>query len=284
MDAILTTLLDLDYQLGGNADLCIGGGLGLYLKQQHLRAQADVRTLLPFDALPEARTTEDIDLFLRADIFGNTDRLRQVRVALDELCFAAIAGAEYFQFIRSMPVGKVKIDLLVGPLGEFATHTRRDDRRVRARVRGLGVHAHAVEEAVAIEAEPQTLPIAGRLSSGAQHSTLVYIPQTFSYLLMKLTAFRDRFQDANKELGRHHALDAYRLIGLLTRGEDAVVRKLSEQHRDAPAVVAVRRVVQENFRDPDAPGILRIREHALYTPALRLDEFCTELGRLFPPP
>ena len=35
-DPLTITVLDLDAALGGNADLLIGGGFGLYLKQLHL--------------------------------------------------------------------------------------------------------------------------------------------------------------------------------------------------------------------------------------------------------
>ena len=67
MSPLITSVLDLNAALGGNADLLLGGGLGLYLKQEHLR-RTGARTLLPLDRLPPARTTQDIDLFLRAEV------------------------------------------------------------------------------------------------------------------------------------------------------------------------------------------------------------------------
>lgn len=40
-DSLTVTVLDLDAALGGNADLLIGGGFGLYLKQLHLEQAGD---------------------------------------------------------------------------------------------------------------------------------------------------------------------------------------------------------------------------------------------------
>lgn len=281
MDAILTTLLDIDKELGGNANLCVGGGLGLYLKQENLRKKKDARTLFSFDAMPAARTTEDIDLFLRAEVVADAESMLQIRQVLNRLSFEVVDSAQYMQFIRPMERGYVKVDLLVGPTDSFASRLKRDDRRVRPKGRSVELHARRVDEAVAIECDPVILPIDGRLTSGARHSTAVRIPQAFSYLVMKITAFRDRCDDGDKDHGRHHALDVYRLVGLLTEEEYKDVRVLSEQHANDEPVTEVRRVVAEHFGDEDSLGALRIREHNLYSSAMRLDAFCAELQNLF---
>ena len=51
MKPLIASILDLDSALGGNAGLLLGGGLGLYLKQEHLRTTG-ARTLLALERLP----------------------------------------------------------------------------------------------------------------------------------------------------------------------------------------------------------------------------------------
>ncbi|MEZ5951963.1 MAG: hypothetical protein R3C12_22805 [Planctomycetaceae bacterium] len=52
--------------------LIIGGGFGLYLRQEQLR-QSGERTLL--QQLPEPRATNDIDLFVRMEILVSAERV-----------------------------------------------------------------------------------------------------------------------------------------------------------------------------------------------------------------
>lgn len=283
MKPLITTLLDLDRQLGGHAGLCVGGGLGLFLKQRYLRRHSEMRTLLPLDAMPQARTTEDIDLFLRADVVADPARMKTIRSALDALGFEVIESAKFMQFVRPVPPGIVKVDLLVGPLGPLETQVKRDSRRAKPPA-SVGLHARRVDEAVGIEEQPVTLPVSGTLSSGDAHATEIRVPQAFSYLLMKLAAFRDQVNAPDKDLGRHHALDVYRIVALVTREEYDIASELSQRHRDDPHVVDARRIVAEHFGNTDSLGLLRIREHALYTADLRLADFCHELAVLLPAP
>lgn len=133
-DPLCACLLDLSARLGGDYPLVVGGGYGLYLKQRMLLNQG-TRTRFPQAQLPENRTTQDIDLILHADIVVSAERMKSLRDALDSLGCSVIKGSEYLQFTRpAAPAGEVKIDVLVGPLGDrFDPVTmKRDDRRVRA--------------------------------------------------------------------------------------------------------------------------------------------------------
>jgi hypothetical protein len=98
MKPLITSVLDLDSALGGNADLLLGGGLGLYLKQQHLR-ETEARTLLAMDRLPPARSTEDVDLFLRAEVIASADEISRYRAALNKLGFKVVRGAEWLESV-----------------------------------------------------------------------------------------------------------------------------------------------------------------------------------------
>ena len=133
---------------------------------------------------------------------------------------------------------------------------------------------------MAVDRETLRIPISGVLSSGQTHQSHVLIPQTFTYLLMKLCAFRDRMDDSDKAFGQHHALDIYRLVGLLTREEDAAVRKLSAEFSSHSVVLDARAIAQAHFIAADGVGRLRILEHPLYSPSLDLERLASELGGL----
>jgi hypothetical protein len=279
-DPLLTTLLDLDAALGSDPPLIIAGGYGLYLKQLYVGKNSQIQTLFAPDAWPVARTTNDIDLVLQAEIVTDSDSMKSFRRVLDQLGCRAVETAKYTQFVRDMKPGQVKIDLLAAPLGRLADRVRKDPRRVKPRP-AVKLHASKLEEALAVGRHAIRIPIGGRTSSGREHHTEILIPQAFSYLLMKLCAFRDRMNDADKSLGAHHALDIYRIVGMLTRDEDAVVRRLSVEFSGHPIAAAARAIAEAHFVSQDGLGRLRIREHPLYTAALDLDRFGKELELLF---
>ena len=277
---LLTTLLDLDAALP-EQELTVGGGYGLFLKQTHIADNPKLRTLFAVESLPRARATEDIDLILSADVVTDSAAMRTIRKTLDSLDFRVVETARYTQFIRPFTTGHVKIDLLAAPLGSLAKRVPKDPRRVKPRP-SVKLHASKLEEAVAVNRAPLRIPVSGVLSDGTSHSTTILIPQAFSYLLMKLFAFRDRCQDARKELGQHHAVDVYRIVGLLTPEEDAAVHRLSGEFSDNPLVREGCRIAMDHFISPAGVGRLRIREHPLFHSAVDLDRLAEELTKLLP--
>jgi hypothetical protein len=238
MKPLIKSVLDLNTALGGRAELLLGGGLGLYLKQEHLRATG-ARTLLPLELLPPARTTQDIDLFLRAEVIARKDEVARYRAALDALGFVVVQGSEWLKFKRTVDGTEVLVDVMVGPLGEHEDAVRL--RGLRARPRGLGgkagLHAFATREALGIEREPRRVPLNGFGSGGDERSCEVLIPRAFPYALMKLAALRDRIDDEDKQEGRHHAMDLYRIVGLLTEDEIEVSARLARAYA-ADAIAA----------------------------------------------
>lgn len=79
MNPLITSVLDLDTALGGNAGLILGGGLGLYLVQEQLHRTA-ARTRLPLDRLstPIFSSTSSGDCLgsCGSAATGRSDRLR----------------------------------------------------------------------------------------------------------------------------------------------------------------------------------------------------------------
>ena len=98
---------------------------------------------------------------------------------------------------------------------------------------------------------------------------------------MKLSAFADRKADENKDLGRHHALDAYTIVGMMTEPEYDRARMLAGRSRSEPHFVRVCDIVAADFSGSTALGILRLREHQLFRDDFRLDEFAATLAEIF---
>lgn len=288
MQPLIATVLDLDAALGGDAGLLLGGGLGLYLKQERLRATG-ARTLLPMDRLPPARTTQDVDLFLRAEVIASKDEVSRYRAALDGLGFTVVPEARWLKFSRRVSGTDVLLDVMVGPLGKHADAVRL--KGSRARPRGLGgesgLHAFATREALGIESDPIRLPLSGRRSDGSEAACDVLIPRAFPYALMKLGALRDRVGDPDKQEGRHHAMDLYRIVGLLTEEEIEASARLARQYAGHEEIAEAKRTIDSLLAPADGLGRLRLLEYQranrASTPEVDPDLLLRELRLLIGP-
>ena len=283
MDPLRACLLDLLYELRDkDIPLTVGGGFGLFLKRQHL-AERRERTL--YVELPEPRATNDIDVFLRADLLTDRASTAALVNVIVRLGYVPVEEARYFQWKRPVIVGgvtqEVKLDALVGPLGDRRTKLQVNPPRVRPKGKGLGFHAHQSDEALFLEEAPIRIELSGSRSTGEAYTGTAYVPEAFPYLLMKLSAFADRKADENKDLGRHHALDAYTIVGMMTEAEYERARMLAGRSRSEPHFVRVCEIVAAEFSGPTALGMLRLREHRLFRDDFRLDEFAATLAEIF---
>jgi hypothetical protein len=284
-DLLEANLLDLLYQLSGaEIRLILGGGYGLYLKQRHVRKTGE-RTLLT--SFPEARSTNDLDIFLRTEIIADPYRTRLVAAALEHLNCRPVARVEYLQFTRSFAVSgeqrEVKFDILTGPAHPAVDISRikRDSRRWRPRGGKIPLHARPTPEAIAIEEDLVEIHLDGRRTTGQPHRASIFLPQPFTYALMKLFAFRDRKDDPAKDFGRHHALDLYTIIAMATEREWDTAARLSQTYHEESAVREAGNIVQEHFSRPESIGTIRLREHPQFTPSLDLPGFASALTELF---
>lgn len=279
-----TSLLDLLYEIeSSDIKLIIGGGFGIYLKIEHVQ-RLGIRTLL--EEWPEPRSTNDIDLFLRAEAIIESTRLKPLAEAIARLGYKVVPGAEKYQFVKPGPrgdiAGSVKIDILTGPQSRFrATRVKVDARRVRPNP-SVGIHAHPVDEAPTLEDGLLPVPLTGRLTSGNIFGTEVFIPHLYTYLMMKLFAFKDRLNDPSSEFGSYHALDLYSILATTLEEEWRHALVLRNQFRGQPYVLEAGSLVSEYFSALDRLGMIRLRESAYYRPDLQLDEFMSALQELFP--
>ena len=284
-DPLKTCLLDILFELR-DTDISplLAGGYGLFLKQLHLQQQERTPTLIPPDAWPAPRATNDLDVFLRAEIVAISNSMGELAAILHRLGFVVRDSHKYMQFRRLMGGNReVKVDLLVGPLGVHFDPTRVtvQDWRVKPRP-SAKLHARRTDEAIAIEDEPTAIPISGVLSSGADYSTAVLVPQAFPYLMMKLLAFHDHERkDPGCDKARHHALDLYRVVAMLTHAEFTAARTLRAAHEENPYVADAASVVRDAFSEEVATGALRVREHPHFIAAMNVEEFLATLAEIF---
>lgn len=283
MDPLLTSLLDLHHELRAtDVPLVVGGGFGLFLKRLHLAAHG---TPTLFAELPEPRATNDIDLYLRVDVLADAGRTQALVAALGRLGYAPVEAAKYLQWRRPVAVGgatqEVKLDLLVGPLGPRRADLHVKPPRVRPKGAGVTLHAHQTDEALFLEERPVAVAVAGVRTGGEPYAATVHVPEAFPYLLMKLSAFADRKADADKDLGRHHALDAYAVVGMMTEAEYDRARELAGRGRADPHYRRVCGVVAADFAAASSLGVLRLREHRLFRDDFRVGEFVQVLGEVF---
>ncbi len=282
MDPLLTSLLDLLGELGPEGPpITIGGGFGLFLKRRHLIATGK-QTL--FEQLPEVRSTKDLDLFIHAEVLADINRVREVREAIRRLGCAPVKKAEFLKWSRPILVGEVeqevKIDMHVGPLGEFRSYLHIKEFRARPKQK-IDFHAHITEEAVSIEGEPLAVKVVGQRSDGTPCEALVHVPRAFPYLMMKLHAFEDRREDPAQDLGGLHALDLYTIVGLMTEAEYTGAIRLGQEHADNPHVRNARRIVAQRFADRTCLGLLRFQESDYFRPTFQVDEFIAVLKEVF---
>jgi hypothetical protein len=99
IDALATALRELALELHPHEiPLIIGGGYGLILRQQHLDATGEP-TLRPY---PAGRSTEDLDVFLRAEVIADAAKVETIRDTLDRLQYVPVERAKYYQFVREI--------------------------------------------------------------------------------------------------------------------------------------------------------------------------------------
>jgi hypothetical protein len=279
-----TSLLDLLHELAGTEiKLIIGGGFGIYLKAEYVQKK-ELPTLLK--EWPEARSTNDIDLFLRAELLINSPKLAPLSKAILLLGYKVIQGAEKYQFAKPDPTGSgekgIKIDILTGPRSRFiGTKVKTDVRRVRPQP-SVDLHAHPVDEVPTLEQGLLALKIQGNLTDKTPWESEVYIPHPFSYLMMKLFAFSDRVQDPDKEYGRYHALDLYTITATMTEIEWKEALKFREDLKDDPFIIKAAELVETSFSDMDKMGLIRLRENRYFRPQLQITEFISAMKDLFP--
>lgn len=241
--------------------LILGGGYGLVLKTEYIRR---TNIVTRFVEIPEARSTNDLDLFLSAEIITSAEKTEKIRDALAKLGFEPIAP--YFQFHLpfvyeglEMPI---KVDLLAAPPESEAARKLVKINRPRIRPKtAKNIHGYLTEEAVTLEENLQPIDVSEEGGAPLE----IYLPHPFSYLVMKLFALRDRLEDGEKDFGAYHAFDIYRIVGMMTEREWNESQDLKRRYREQPKIVEAGRIAARLFANVESIGVLRVRQHARAT-------------------
>lgn len=166
-----------------------------------------------------------------------------------------------------LPATDVKIDLLTGPVAEAVKPQLKmdssDNRRVRPKG-NLKLHARHTPEALGLRENQEAILVRGQLSSGAEYQGLVNIPSPFTYLMMKVTAFGDQVDNEKRVFGRHHALDVYRIVAMLSKEQFTQTKQQFTKYAGESGTQHVMALAKELFGSIESPGIVRMREHAFY--------------------
>lgn len=284
-DVLRSELLGLARTLrADDIPLIVGGGYGLLLRQEYLH-RSGTQTVRE---MPYARSTNDIDIFLSAEIITDARKMSVLRDALRDSGYSPIQGAEYYQFKKAVSYrggnSEIKVDLLAPQPRdpELLEKVHVDARRIRPRA-SQGIHAHTTPEAFSIAEEALCLT----LSDNAIQVD-VFIPHPYSFMLLKLFAYHDRKDDQQKNLGRHHAFDLYRIIAMMDETDYNAAARFRDRLDGDAVVEGARRIVSELFSGSDSSGMRAIREYSstVGTPigANDLTAFLEDLTTFFPKP
>lgn len=270
---------------GTDIKLIVGGGFGIYLKVEHVR-KLGARTLIDPEFWPEARSTNDLDLFLRPELLVDSAKLKPLAQAIYDLDYKPVPGAEKYQFVKTTggktEAATLKIDLLTGPRDAFSkSKLRVDDRRVRPKP-SVDLHAHPVDEAPTLEKKLLAVKVLGMLDSGEPFNGEVFLPHPFTFLMMKLFAFRDRLtMGSDQETAQYHALDVYSILATTTEEEWKQALALRDDFQQHPLVIQAGRIAHKYFARPEQMGLIRLRESRYYRDDFKLSDFSSALLELF---
>jgi hypothetical protein len=281
LSELRTALLDILHATK-EADLriIVGGGYGIFLKREYVK-ETGVRTLLK--ELPEARATNDLDIFLRPELLIESEKLKPLAKAIEVLGYEVIPSAQKFQFIKD-PKGaeEIKIDLLTGPRESFKGKPVRTDGIRAQPKKSVGIHARTVDEAPTLEEGLMTFTLRGSLTSGEEFDSEVCIPHPFTYIMMKLYAFRDFFEiPGNKDEGQYHALDLYTILATTTEDEWEKALELAVACKGTEPFQEASRIVAKYFSEEIDFGIIRLKESKYFEERLDVKQFISLLQELF---
>lgn len=272
---IIPHLLDLLYATrADDTRFILAGGLGLWLKREEVirRVRGGAQTLR--EALPEARATKDMDMFVDLDIFATREREARLRDVLEhELGYKPVKN--FFQFSKTLPQASseqgleiwIKLDLMgrAPDVNDPAIgRSRGFEYRLGTKLKRPGsdaIHLYRTREAFAVDASPQELPIKGHRSSGEPYETTVQVPHPFASLMMKIGAALDHARtpiEQRKRRGGKHAYDVYLILAMMLEHEWEEVREFTRRFAEEAEYQRLKGVLDELFESEAAQGCLDV--------------------------
>jgi len=144
--------------------------------------------------LPKARATRDFDFVL--DVVALREASVPIATILEKLGYAAIPGAQNFQFQKTIPdsIEIMRIEFMAP-----SEYKRKNDFRVDIQE---NVHAHACDGGKIVLAESELRELSGRLPNGQNATIAVRVTLPHSLVLLKCLAIDDRYRNLR---GPEHA-------------------------------------------------------------------------------
>jgi len=218
----------------------VGGGYGLFLKQNWLLSRPRLPTVVRLDAWNDAspRATKDLDIVLGLEIVSSRGSQRLISDALKEQGFDEIRPR--WQFAKKEGERTTVVDLHSPVPEEPHPNLAMDRVRVKHKpsLGAEGVHGRQNVEAVGSDLHPVIFETNG---------LKVRVPNPVTWSVMKLCAMRDRLRKSEendraeegrtfeREQAMKHARDVCRIVAMTTREESDRAAEVVEAVKSSAA-------------------------------------------------
>ena len=270
-----------------NIPIILGGGMSLYLRQKFMSRQT---ARYPFDLL--SRSTADLDIFLASGLIVDAEKIDALRHTIDRLGYQVVPKARNFQFEKTVQLyGRertIKIDLLAAP-------PRKEDMalvsikkpRIKPKKCVTDIHAYLAIESEGIELGKLAIDPELIASSLRLKNKILFLPSAFNLLILKLHAFEDRKNEAERDFGRHHAWDIFATTVRMSEADWAAAKAHLELHVARPYMKKAAGIRKADFSSRTGIGLLRLRENEAYKQERELydkylEPFIEDLAALLP--
>lgn len=267
-DQLLIELVALQQEFKkDDIPVILGGGMSFYIRRTYLKTKPSSR--YPFQM--EARTTNDLDIFLNSHLIINREKVEKIKDALKTLGYAVDPQAKNFQFKKEVKIFGhpriIKVDLLSAPPPD-ADLDKVSIKPPRIKPKDTeGIHAYLTKEAAGIDIGLVAFECK-QFSTNPEITAddKIFIPSSYNYIILKLNAFNDRKSDGDpkSDYGRHHAYDIFATVSQMNEEDWSVAKQHYIAHKDREYLKTTIEIQKNCFsRLPDL-GVIRLRENVSF--------------------
>lgn len=245
----------------------LAGGFGLRLRLARARSQP-TRTLIP--NIPQARATQDLDLFMSLDLWLSPDRAMDFRKLLDDLGYQIKTHNWQFKSSPDDNGKSITVDLQARNPEGLPIKVERNKGRPNQVGGGMKTGATGFEtlEGFAVEDSPQTVNL-----MYDNRQVKVKLPHPYAWLNLKIRAAYDWLREERGEIEPKnrpgevstrlkHPFDVYSIIASLTETELNECAVLAQKYRDHEQAKVIRQMAIELYGEISSPGTSAIRNYA----------------------